>query len=51
MFSYGTTETKEAVDEKILSKRVEFLPLNLCISATEVDTESDLDRGDVSLFY
>ncbi|XP_067210488.1 putative leucine-rich repeat-containing protein DDB_G0290503 [Linepithema humile] len=39
-------ESKEAVDEKIQSRRVEFLPLSLCISATEVNTESDLDRGD-----
>lgn len=52
IFSYRTTESKEAVDEKIQSRRVEFLPFSLCISATEVDTESDLDRGDdVSLFY
>ncbi|XP_067204519.1 putative uncharacterized protein DDB_G0289041 isoform X2 [Linepithema humile] len=39
-------ESKEAVDEKIQSRRVESLPCSLCISATEVDTESDLDRGD-----
>ncbi|XP_024880834.1 uncharacterized protein LOC112460408 isoform X2 [Temnothorax curvispinosus] len=36
-------ETKEAVDVKIKCKRVEFSPLNLCISATEVESESDVD--------
>lgn len=43
------TENKEAVDEKVNSKRVEFLPLSLCISATEIDTESDLNHENVSL--
>jgi len=49
MCFYCLTETKEAVDEKIKSKTVEFSPLSLCISAMEVNTESDLAREDVSL--
>lgn len=43
------TETKEAVDEKVNSKRVEFPPHSLCTSAIEIDTESDLNHENVSL--
>lgn len=45
---FRTIETKEAVDKKIRSRSIEFLPFSQCISTTTVDTESD--RGDVSFF-
>lgn len=50
MLLISLTASKEEVEEKLKNKRIEFLPISLCDTATEIESDLEIERPHVSFF-